>query len=311
MSKPILFGFDGSLDVVLREEISTCNKNGKLSDITFVRLSPIVYEDGRIKFLKYSGIDVAKQILGKDPDRKIVFIDNHELEKIEEDRKGFKAYVSQKNIAYVERNNTFCHALDQLPELFDKKANVELEPDLLYEMISEDNNRIIPRLRHDFYRIKNVEKPKDKKEKLFLENTVKITIGYFPSLKGKTNTEIQEFLNSCKYKVDEVMKGQSIDGVYCDVEGTFLVDGEVNKDVCEKLDGYTQGGKAVTLWTLGDTETIQKTLDENNVTYPLKNKLDFAGAIAEIVIDDEDMNIFIARTKIQPKTFIKLSEYNA
>jgi hypothetical protein len=39
------------------------------------------------------------------------------------------------------------------------------------------------------------------------------------------------------------------------------------------------------------------------------NKYDYAGATAEIVIDDTDQNAFIVQSKILPKTYIDTKDW--
>jgi hypothetical protein len=129
---------------------------------------------------------------------------------------------------------------------------------------------------------------------------------YFPALENKTDREIVEFLLQIRQNVPEVMKGQNIEGVYCDIEGTLFNGEELNQNTLNTLKDLESQGKNITLWTDGDTNQLQKLLDKNGITYPLKSKIDHAGASAEIVIDNDDQNTFSAKTKIFAKKFINL-----
>ena len=102
------------------------------------------------------------------------------------------------------------------------------------------------------------------------------------------------------------MKGQNIEGVFCDIEGTLFNGEELNQDTLNKLKEFESQGKNITLWTDGETTKLQELLNKNSITYPLKSKIDHAGASAEIVIDNDDENTFSAKTKIFAKKFIKV-----
>ncbi len=130
---------------------------------------------------------------------------------------------------------------------------------------------------------------------------------YFPALENKTDREIVEFLLQIRQNVPEVMKGQNIEGVYCDIEGTLFNGEELNQDTLNTLKDLESQGKNITLWTDGDTNQLQTLLDKNGITYPLKRKIDHAGASAEIVIDNDDQNTFSAKTKIFAKKFIYIT----
>ncbi len=129
---------------------------------------------------------------------------------------------------------------------------------------------------------------------------------YFPALEGKTDKEIVEFLFQIRQNVPEVMKGQNIEGVYCDIEGTLFNGEELNQKTLNTLKELESQGKNITLWTDGDVSQLQTLLDKNGIDYPLKSKIDHAGASVEIVIDNDDQNTFSAKTKIFAKKFIKV-----
>jgi hypothetical protein len=129
---------------------------------------------------------------------------------------------------------------------------------------------------------------------------------YFPALEGKSDKEIVEFLFEIRKNVPEIMKGQNIEGVYCDIEGTLFNGEELNTKTLDMLKEFEAQGKNITLWTDGDITKLQMLLDKAEIKYPLKSKIDHAGASAEIVIDNEDNNTFSAKTKIYAKKFIKI-----
>jgi len=129
---------------------------------------------------------------------------------------------------------------------------------------------------------------------------------YFPALVGKSDKEIIDFLQNIRQNVPEVMKGQNIEGVFCDIEGTLFNGEELNNSTLEKLKELEAQGKTITLWTDGDIGSLQTLLDKEGIKYPLMSKIDHAGASAEIVLDNDDQNTFSAKTKIFAKKFIKI-----
>lgn len=109
--------------------------------------------------------------------------------------------------------------------------------------------------------------------------------------------------------VKELIGDKIVSGVFCDVEGTLILDsleGEpVNQEVLKQLEKYAKT-KSVTLWTGGDLERIQKLLHAKNITqWPLVSKYDFDGCKVEIVIDDYEQKEFEERYKISSKKYIK------
>ena len=68
---------------------------------------------------------------------------------------------------------------------------------------------------------------------------------YFPALENKTDREIVEFLLQIRQNVPEVMKGQNIEGVYCDIEGTLFNGEELNQDTLNTLKDLESQGKKI------------------------------------------------------------------
>lgn len=131
---------------------------------------------------------------------------------------------------------------------------------------------------------------------------------YFPELQ---NLSAKAFITELKklndrLLVTEVMPGKEIPGVYCDIEGTLLVDGIPQESVLAMLQEYESQGVPVTIWTLGNVAELGTVIQQAGIHYPVRSKMDYTGAIAEIVIDNDSEETFRARTKITPKTFIRV-----
>lgn len=79
--------------------------------------------------------------------------------------------------------------------------------------------------------------------------------------------------------------GAVIAGVFCDVEGTLILEDELIPGRLEMLAEYAKTGP-VTLWTGGDIEELGAKLVALGVPYPLVSKYDFEGKTVSIAIDD-------------------------
>lgn len=104
------------------------------------------------------------------------------------------------------------------------------------------------------------------------------------------------------------MKGGKIFGLFCDIQGTLLVENKINKKVLSVLKKYERDGKKITIWTDGNPITYEKILYSMGVMYPVKSKFDYSGGVVEIAIDDMDQYTFSAITKITAEYFIKVSD---
>lgn len=103
-----------------------------------------------------------------------------------------------------------------------------------------------------------------------------------------TADEVREKLEALKKNASTISRltDELIPGVFCDIEGTLLIDGKINEKVLEMLKKYSTE-KAVTIWTGGDAEGYQKELAKIGITgFPVLSKHIFSGCKVEIAIDD-------------------------
>ncbi len=137
---------------------------------------------------------------------------------------------------------------------------------------------------------------------------VKRIQSHFPELHNLTGkdfiTELKRI--STELPIKKAMPGKEISGVYCDIEGTLLIDGAVQRAVLQQLHDYEAQGLPVTIWTLGDIGELEPIIRNAGIAYPIRNKMDYSGAIAEIVIDNDSEETFRAKTQITPKQFIQV-----
>jgi hypothetical protein len=101
--------------------------------------------------------------------------------------------------------------------------------------------------------------------------------------------------------------GKFFPGVFCDIEGTLLVDGEVDNEMLERLQ-YLSKTKPITLWTgaVLDMQNIQKKLLKNGITWKLVSKVSFNGAEVEMAYDDEEFDTFFDKYKVKVRTFLQV-----
>lgn len=173
--------------------------------------------------------------------------------------------------------------------------------------VSQESQKYLSEIFHDLKYVKDWSNPAESERAMF-EKSLKKACDYFPTLNNMSTEEILSFLKSVSGSREEVMKGEKITGVYCDIEGTILVDGVLNQKVFNFLQACKQQGKQITIWTDGNVEELGEKLKNIGLLYPVKSKFDYAGAIAEIVIDDFDEYTFGAQTKISAEKFIKVSD---
>ena len=104
----------------------------------------------------------------------------------------------------------------------------------------------------------------------------------------------------------KTMGKKIIPGVFCDMEGTLIVNDSANAEIVRKLEEYAKT-RPVTIWTGGELREIYKLLRKNGITkLPLVSKYDFEGCIVETMIDDLEPEKTLALYKIKAKEYVKV-----
>ena len=137
---------------------------------------------------------------------------------------------------------------------------------------------------------------------------VKRAQAHFSELQGLTGKEfITELKKLCTIlPIQQAMPGKEISGVYCDIEGTLLIDGAIQEAILQQLHDFAAQGSQITIWTLGNVSEFEPIIRNAGIQYPVRSKMDYSGAIAEIVIDNDSEETFRAKTQITPKQFIRV-----
>mgnify|MGYP001577192225 CR=1 FL=1 len=105
----------------------------------------------------------------------------------------------------------------------------------------------------------------------------------------------------------EVVGDKMIPGVFCDVEGTLILNdrSKVNSDILSTLEQMKD--KPVTLWTGGDVKEVEKVLIGLKIRdFPVVGKNVFKGCEVEIVYDDLDEKEFQKQYGIKAKKYIRV-----
>lgn len=250
------------------------------------------------------GTEIALRILKENPDKLVVCIGFLPLDFVRKQNYLIDIVLQYPNAFFVQlplNQESFLEAFE--------KAKKQ-KPELLSEINSGEASwkyasDAISKAVHDL-KVEDPRNPKNDYERDTVRKVVEDVRDVFPSLENTSDDEVIDFIYETNSQRREVMKGEEIQGVYCDIEGTLLVYGELNLDVVEMLESFEEKGKEVALWTDGDTDKLSSELKEFGVEYPVRSKIDFAGATAEIVIDDLDQFSFSARTKIRAEEFIQV-----
>lgn len=122
-----------------------------------------------------------------------------------------------------------------------------------------------------------------------------------------TDSEVIEQIIGYVYQPvpNKYFAGRFFAGVFCDIEGTLLVDNKVNGELLITLKELSKG-RQITLWTGGNLREIKETLLKNKITWKLVPKSSFSGAEVEMAIDDEPYTVFHEKYGIEVKDFIQI-----
>ena len=298
--------YDDNNDFIesLKKQFENLNTNNSdlaldgLEKLAFVNLEIKTGGKGRQEF---AGVDIAQNLEREDNLKKVLMYAFSNLDTIKKSKEKINLLLAKENFKFLRLPFTAEDALKVLKESSETKIS---EQELKNIQDRETNSKVAMLLHYisQVHSVNNLDNANPEQ----LNKTVTEAKEYFPALNDKTDKEVVEFLFSIRENVNEVMKGQHIEGVYCDIEGTLFNGEELNTKTLNMLKEYETQGKEITLWTDGDTKKIQSLLDREGIAFLLKSKIDFAGASAEIVIDNDDKNTFSAKTKIFPTTFVKV-----
>ncbi len=245
------------------------------------------------------GVSLALDILRKDPSARVTLLSYLPPAFIRLKKPEIDVLLRNENFRLLDLPTSPATIIEAWQQ--ESEAAQDADPEALAKYANQQIRIIV----HDI-KVADPKNPVDQREVELVARGIRKAKDTFPSLEGWSDEGVIDFIYDSLKNREEVRKGENLTGVYCDVEGTILVDGNVNQKVVEQLSQYEAEGKQVTLWTDGDAGQLQALLQSKGVSYPVCQKADFAGSQVEIAIDDMDELAFTARTKIQALTFIRI-----
>jgi len=123
-----------------------------------------------------------------------------------------------------------------------------------------------------------------------------------------------DYVTKEKFNMPLVRPGEALPGVWFDCDWTLLTYPEgdwseqsLNPKVVALMKQFEEEWKEITVWTWWDVEEKERLLKEHWINYTVVSKRDYTWWIADVVVDDLDMTMFVWQTKIFPKKFIQVS----
>jgi len=269
------------LDANLAEEI------GKFFLVTAEYQGPGVYNK---EMDECRGLDIALEL---NPDEAPIILcsilDEDHFIKLGHIQK-FQAVIARKRVGFLR----LPFSADELLEKYKSLLNDEKEEDIL----AIELNRI------STYQQKMGLIQHQVKYRLDDPNQVAWSIAEVRKLDvAGTDEEIIELIKNFERNPNNsAFTGKYFPGVFCDIENTLITNYEVNQKMLKILHEYSDK-KPITLWTGGDIKSTQMILLQNNITWKLVSKDDFAGAEVEIAYDDMDEEEFSKIYAIKVRQF--------
>jgi hypothetical protein len=248
----------------------------------------------------YKGLDIALSL--KPQEAPIILCsfmpENYFLEN-ESTSSKYQALMAKKRVGYLR----LPFDTDQFLLKYNELLNDNKEEDLL--AIEINNIEILQNemgtIRHSIGHLTNADKDSDYSKVRIAKALID---GRKIGLSGSDEEVIDQIMNFNYQPIsNSYMVGKFFPGVFCDVENTLLINGEVNSEILNILNIQSRKN-IINLWTGGDLKEIKKILLKNHITWKLVSKYSFAGAEIESAIDDEDYSTF------QEKYGVKVRNYH-
>lgn len=234
------------------------------------------------KYESKAGLTVANRLADKKTKEKVIIYGLDNIQKFWLDTE-FRRFMSHNNTEYIKAP----FSLEDLQRLYSRKKFENPALSAVADIGYKQN--IIGKLKHDYHHIPLREDVLRKaREELGMSGD---------------NEEIKEKLFA--YVPEQKIKPQFFPGVFCDVEGTLISEGELNDGLVKELTSYSKE-KSVNIWTGSDLKYIGSLLMNYNLEYPLLSKDWFRGCEVELAIDDLERKEFEKMYEIKAKKFRKV-----
>jgi hypothetical protein len=150
-------------------------------------------------------------------------------------------------------------------------------------------------LKHDLYHVQNG----NKEQGGWIERAQKL-YGSLPFEELAQKVEAEETQIASRFE------GQELKGIFVDVEGTLLQNGEVNQELVSQLEEKSKE-KPITIWTDADIKEIFRPLRNAGLYWKILPKELFAGAKVEEVYDDLTQEDFETKHRIKTEIYNQIS----
>lgn len=293
------------------QELKTIELNPSLKNCTIALAESTPRHD------KFQWLYDALNILRKNPDEKIVLMSFISVQlflskNLNLHKEAFELFQSYPNTRFKE----LPFAPDELNTLYVEEESIsETENQITNQRQVETRELLI--ITHwgsdQLWSRRNQPETWTQEEKANVEKTISRCKQHYPSMKNDTDVEILQFVEDMKRNLDLVAKWQHFEWVFCDIDGTLIVNDTINHGAIDLLEQYHKHWKSIIIWTGWDLQEQQQKLEElwivkllaeNNIPYKLVSKYDYAGASVEIAIDDFDQNRLIVNNAIKSQTHI-------
>jgi hypothetical protein len=190
----------------------------------------------------------------------------------------WQAAMGYPNVTYcdiLKINQDFVPAVQESVE--QKRPKDELAIELVDRKLKQDELSV---LRHDLYHVRAGNR--DQQE--WSERARKV-------FGGLPYEELAVMVESGQLPQGSSFEGRYLEGIFCDVEGTLIKNGQINQNLVAELQAKSQE-KPVTIWTGGDVKEAGRVLRPAGVTWKILPKSEFAGARINEAYDDLNQDVF-------------------
>ncbi|MEA3514490.1 MAG: hypothetical protein U9R34_03370 [Nanoarchaeota archaeon] len=211
------------------------------------------------------GLAIAEELITKNPDNKIIVYGFESIQGLWLDNK-FKKVMSSPNIKYQKMPGLIEDIVENYNRPKFKNSALAAVSEIEYE------KDLLSQFKHDLY---------SQKERVLKEARTAFEW-------DGNDEEIETMLKSYnpKTKIDP----QYFEGVFCDIEGTLIINGKLNTDLAEELQEYSRK-KTVNIWTGKNLNKVIPLLKSNNIEFPLLSKDWYKDCTVEYAIDDLEEKI--------------------
>lgn len=187
----------------------------------------------------------------------------------------FKAAMGKKNVGFFCILNPREDLIKKYKEILGKDVEDKLPMEIYKKSLTQ---RFLLQINHSYARY--LRKDKEKTEEAIKKARDFGIKGTDDEVLSIMENIIVDFARSAYYS------GKQFSGVFVDLEGTLIKDGQINQNLLSYLKNTYEGKKPITLWTGGDTKDYSGFLVSNKIYWNLVSKHDLGGAEVEIAIDD-------------------------